>query len=178
MGKNEIAVFGGGCFWCTEAVFSRLKGVLSVVSGYAGGTMENPTSSDVYSGTTGHAEVAQIEFDPTVVSYKTLLNVFWTVHDPTSVNRQGNDVGTEYRSVIFYTTEVQKKLIKESIENLKVEKVFDRPIITEVKPLTKFYKAENYNQDYYTKNYGNPYCEFVISPKISHMREKFSSLLK
>ncbi len=175
---KEIAVFGGGCFWCTEAVFSQLKGVLSVISGYAGGTMRNPTASDVYTGTTGHAEVARIEFDPGVISYDTLLTVFWIVHDPTSVNKQGNDIGTEYRSIIFYTTGEQKKAVEESIKNLKIGKVFDRPIVTEVKPLVKFYEAEDYNQDYYTKNYGNPYCEYVISPKISHLREKFSSLLK
>lgn len=138
---NQTAVFGAGCFWCTEAVFSRLKGVVSVNPGYAGGTKQNPSYDEVSSGTTGHAEVAKIEFDPKIISFKTLLDVYWTVHDPTSLNRQGNDEGTQYRSVILYTSDQQKKLAKEAIKSLEKEKVFERPIVTELKPLEKFYKA-------------------------------------
>lgn len=163
--KNEVAVFGGGCFWCTEAIFSRLKGVLSVVPGYAGGTTE-------------HAEVIKVEFDPAIISYQQLLKVFWFTHDPTSLNRQGPDAGTEYRSIILYTSDQQRKRAEESKQELINQKVFDKPIVTEIKPLSAFYEAESYHKDFYSKNYEQPYCQFVISPKIAKFREKFSNLIK
>lgn len=175
---RKTAVFGSGCFWCTEALFSRLNGVISVAPGYSGGTKENPSYEEVCTGTTGHAEVAKIDFDPKVISYDQLLDVFWATHDPTSLNRQGNDIGTQYRSVIFYLDEEQKMVTEKSRQKIEKAKIFDQPIVTEIKPLKKFYEAENYHHDYYTKNYQAPYCRIVISPKINHFRQKFSSLLK
>lgn len=174
----KTAVFGGGCFWCFEAAFSRLIGVNSVQSGYAGGTTENPTYEQVCSGSTGHAEVVEVEYYPKVISYGDLLDVFFTVHDPTQLNRQGNDVGTQYRSVVFYVDEEQKEETLKRIKELEEENVFDGDIVTEVRPLEKFFRAENYHNDYYDKNTTQPYCQAVISPKLGKLRSKFSKFLK
>lgn len=178
MQKCETAVFGGGCFWCTEAVFQRLKGVQSVIPGYAGGKMENPSYYDVNEGTTGHAEVVKIEFDPSVISYKQLLDVFWVIHDPRSLNRQGADVGTQYRSVIFYTTEKQKELAEQSKKRLSNSGNPTQPVVTEIKPFDKFYDAESYHKNYYEKSPDQPYCQLIISPKINKLISQFSSLIK
>lgn len=174
----ETAVFGGGCFWCTEAIFTRLRGVESVESGYAGGTVDNPTYEQVSGGRTGHAEAIKIEFDPAMIKYTDLLNVFLATHDPTTLNQQGNDIGTQYRSAIFYTSESQRDQAKLFIEQFENDKTFDDPIVTEVSPLVKFYPAESYHQRYYEQNESKPYCSFVISPKIAKLRAKFSPLLK
>ncbi len=173
----ETAVFGGGCFWCTEAIFTRLKGVESVESGYAGGSTQNPTYEEVSSGETGHAEAIEIKFDPTVIKYSDLLNVFLATHDPTTLNRQGSDVGTQYRSAIFYTTPEQKKEAEEFIQKLDADGTFDDPIVTEVTKLDKFWAAESYHRRYYDQNQNKPYCSIVISPKIAKLRSKFSHLL-
>lgn len=174
--KNEIIVFGGGCFWCTEAVFERLRGVVSVMPGYAGGETNRPTYEDVSSGTTGHAEVIKIEYDPEQISFDDLLTVFFATHDPTQLNRQGNDVGTQYRSVIFYTTEEQKARAQEFIKNLD-EGSGGKPVVTEVVPLTQFYEAEDYHKKYFDNNSLQPYCQIVISPKLKKLQEKFYQLL-
>ena len=163
----DKATFGAGCFWCVEAVFERLAGVHVVEAGYAGGTVPSPTYEDVCSGRTGHAEVAQISFDSKKTTYEKLLEVFWQVHDPTTLNRQGADVGTQYRSVIFYHDERQKLAAEKSMS--EAQTLFQNPIVTEVKPLTKFYKAENYHQDYYKTNPAAPYCRFVIRPKLEKL---------
>jgi methionine-S-sulfoxide reductase len=176
--KNETTVFGGGCFWCLEAVFEKLKGVKSVVSGYAGGTKENPTYEEVCSGKTGHAEVVKIEYDPEIISFTELLTVFFAVHDPTTLNCQGADAGTQYRSVILYSGDLQKAEAEKFIEKLSAEKVFDQPIVTEIKPLENFYPAENYHQQYFQYNKQKPYCQFHISPKVAKLREKFGELMK
>lgn len=173
--KTEIAVFGGGCFWCTQAIFSRLKGIKSVTSGYAGGTMENPSYYDVSTGETGYAEVIKIEFDPKTISYENLLEVFWEIHNPTTLNRQGADIGSQYRSIIFYTTENQKRLAEKSKQQ-KTNKGFK--VVTEVKPLINFYSAEAYHQKYYENNPDVPYCQLVINPKLTSFQKKFSFLLK
>ncbi|MDO8583436.1 MAG: peptide-methionine (S)-S-oxide reductase MsrA [bacterium] len=164
----EIATLGGGCFWCTEAIFKRLKGVKSVISGYAGGEMENPSYDKVSTGTTNHAESIQIEFDPSIISYEKILEVFWATHDPTTLNRQGADIGTQYRSVIFYHSEEQKKI---------AEKLKQPSFVTQIVPLDKFYKAEDYHQNFYEKNESSPYCQIVINPKIQKLVEKFNGLL-
>jgi len=174
----EKATFGSGCFWCTEAVFERLNGVKSVVSGYAGGTVENPTYEEVCSGTTGHAEVTQITYDPSVISYDELLEVFWKTHDPTTLNRQGNDVGTQYRSVIFYHNEEQKELAEKYKEELDKSGAWNNPIVTEISPFTKFYSAEGYHQDYYENNPNQGYCAFVIAPKVEKFEKVFKDKLK
>jgi peptide-methionine (S)-S-oxide reductase len=174
----ETAVFGGGCFWCTEAIFTRLRGVESVESGYAGGSTENPTYEQVSSGNTGHAESIRIEFDPKVIDYKDLLNVFFATHDPTTLNRQGNDIGTQYRSAVLYTSNEQKQKAEEFIAQLESDKVYDDSIVTEVSKLDKFYPAESYHQRYYENNESKPYCQFVINPKIAKLRQKFTALLK
>ncbi len=174
---NDAAVFGGGCFWCTEAVFKSLKGVLSVLPGYAGGETKNPTYSEVSSGRTGHAEVIKIEFDSNLISYENLLTVFFATHDPTTLNRQGADVGTQYRSVIFYTTEEQKEQTEKFINEINNSSKEGSPIVTEVKPLERFYEAENYHKDYFANNPGNPYCELVINPKLEKVKQKFSELI-
>jgi peptide-methionine (S)-S-oxide reductase len=168
MPEFEQATFGAGCFWCVEAVFERLDGVTSVVAGYAGGHTINPTYEEVCSGTTGHAEVAQITFDPSKISYEQLLDVLWQAHDPTTLNRQEADVGTQYRSVIFYHSDRQKTAAEISRKN--AQKLFDDPIVTEIQPLTKFYKAENYHQDYFKNNPNAPYCVFVIKPKLRKLK--------
>jgi peptide-methionine (S)-S-oxide reductase len=165
--RLEKATFGAGCFWCVEAVFQRIEGVTSVVPGYAGGQKENPTYKEVCSGTTGHAEVAQITFDPAKVSYEKLLNVFWHAHDPTTMNRQGADVGTQYRSVVFYHDEQQKAIAEISKKN--AQKDFSNTIVTEIQPLKRFYVAEDYHRNYYNENKSQPYCQFVIKPKLKKL---------
>lgn len=167
--KTELATFGGGCFWCMEAVFQRLPGVISVTSGYAGGHTENPTYQQVCSGTTGHAEVIQVKFDPQKISYEKLLNVFWEEHDPTTLNRQGNDEGAQYRSIILYNDEAQREAAEKS--KAEAQKNFFRPIVTEIVPLKKFYSAEGYHQDYYNNNSNVPYCRFVIQPKLEKLEK-------
>lgn len=173
----EKATFGAGCFWCVEAVFQRLKGVEEVVSGYMGGHTENPDYRSICSGTTGHAEVAQITFDPSIISYDTLLEVLWTTHDPTTLNRQGHDRGTQYRSAIFYHSDEQAESAKRSKEDV-APKYWDDPIVTEITEASQFYPAEAYHQDYYNNNPRQGYCRAVINPKISKLRQKHSSLLK
>ncbi len=169
--KTEKITFGGGCFWCIEAVFQRLKGVEKVVSGYAGGHVENPTYKAVCSGETGHAEVVQLQFDPSQVSFEKLMEVFWAAHDPTTLNRQGHDVGTQYRSVVFYENEAQKEAAEKS--KAAAQKDFKDPIVTEIVPLTKFYVAEDYHQNYYNENGDkNPYCQVVIRPKLQKLLSK------
>jgi peptide-methionine (S)-S-oxide reductase len=178
MNKLKVAVFGGGCFWCTEAIFARLRGVESVQSGYSGGHTANPTYEQVSAGHTGHAEAIQVEFDPNTIKYTDLLNVFFATHDPTTPNRQGNDIGEQYRSVIFYSSPEQKKDAEEFIKNLETEETFADPVVTEVTSLNKFWPAESYHQRYYEQNENKPYCQVVISPKIAKLRSKFSALLK
>ena len=170
--STELATFGGGCFWCTEAVFQGVKGVKSVTSGYAGGRSPNPTYHEVCEGGTGHAEVIQIDFDPREVSYGQLVELFWHAHDPTTLNRQGADTGTQYRSIILYSSEEQKKVAEAS--KAKLEAYSLKPIVTEIAPLTKFYPAEDYHQDYYSLNKNKPYCKLVIQPKL----EKFEKIFK
>ncbi len=165
----EKATLGGGCFWCLEAVLDRLEGVRSVVSGYAGGSSKNPTYEEVCSGTTGHAEVVQVTFDPGIISYEKLLDAFWQAHDPTTLNRQGADVGTQYRSVIFTHSEAQREAAERSRNELA--KRFDRPVVTEITPLERFYEAEEYHQDYFRKNPNAPYCVFVIQPKLRKLEK-------
>ena len=176
--KYEVATFGEGCFWCTEAVFQRLKGVVKVESGYSGGTVPNPTYEAVCTGKTGHAEVCQITYDPSVVSFTELLYVFFKTHDPTSLNRQGADTGTQYRSVIFYHNDEQKKTAEEIKSELNKEKIWDKPIVTEISPFKKFYKAEDYHQNYYNNNTNQPYCSFVITPKLEKFEKLFKDKLK
>ncbi len=166
----EKATFGGGCFWCFEAVFERIDGVKSVVSGYAGGTTANPTYKQVCTGSTGHAEVVQIEYDPKAVTYEHLLDVFWESHDPTTLNRQGADVGTQYRSVIFYDGDVQKITAEKSKRALAASGTYPSPVVTEIRPLTTFYKAEEYHQGYFDNNPNAPYCTFVIKPKLKKLK--------
>lgn len=175
---TEIAVFGGGCFWCTEAVFQRLKGVISVMPGYAGGTTKDPTYAQVCTGATGHAEVARIEYDPAQISYNDLLTVFFATHDPTTLNRQGPDVGTEYRSIILYATDDQRREAEEFISRLNNSDPRGRPIVTEVRSLTTFYEAENYHREYYRNNSSAPYCQVVIDPKLEKLHKRFDALLK
>ena len=178
MENLEKATFGSGCFWCTEAVFERLNGVQKVVSGYAGGTVENPTYEEVCSGTTGHAEVTQITYDPKVITFDELLEVFWKIHDPTTLNRQGNDVGPQYRSVIFYHNDEQKKLAEKYKEELNKSGAWDKLIVTEISPLTNFFSAEGYHQDYYNNNPSQGYCAFVIAPKVEKFEKVFKDKLK
>jgi peptide-methionine (S)-S-oxide reductase len=175
---NEVITVGGGCFWCTEAVFEQLKGVETVESGYSGGTVPNPTYEQVSTGDTGHAEVSQITFDPGVVSLKVILEVFFTVHDPTTLDRQGNDVGTQYRSVIFYRNDEQKAVAKQVIKDIAAAKIWDGQIVTQLSPFKAFYKAEDYHQEYFKLHGRQPYCQMVIAPKVAKFREHFRSLLK
>jgi peptide-methionine (S)-S-oxide reductase len=174
----DTATFGNGCFWCTEAVFQNLKGVYSAVSGYSGGHVKNPTYKDVCAGTTGHAEVLQIVYDPAVISFEELLEVFWKTHDPTTLNRQGNDIGTQYRSSIFYHNEQQKQLAEGYKKKLDASGAFAKPIVTEIVAFTEFYRAENYHQDYYSLNGTEPYCTYVIQPKVEKFKEVFKDKLK
>jgi peptide-methionine (S)-S-oxide reductase len=177
-GKSQTAVLGGGCFWCLEAIFSGLKGVVKVESGYSGGNESNPDYEKVCSGNTGHAEVVRIKFDPNKISYEILLRIFFTVHDPTTLNRQGNDSGTQYRSIIFYDSPEQEQTALRVIEDIKNSRIYKDSLVTEVKPLGKFYKAEDYHQEYFSNNPGQPYCQVVISPKVEHFRKNFESYLK
>lgn len=176
--RLEVAVFGGGCFWCTEAIFTRLKGVKSVISGYAGGKNPNPSYFKVSLGITGHAEVIKIEFDPTVISYAQLLDIFWHVHDPTTLNRQGADVGTQYRSIILYTSQEQKTQAEAQLQRLKQSGEFTQPIVTQIQALDVFYPAEEYHQRYFENNPTELYCQVVISPKIEKFLKKYQALLK
>lgn len=175
---QETATLAGGCFWCLEAVFKDLRGVEGVVSGYAGGNSPNPTYEQVCAGLTGHAEVVQITFDPSVVSLRELLEVFFTIHDPTTLNRQGADVGTQYRSAIFYNSAEQKSIAEETIEELNAAKIWNAPIVTQVEPLKEFYKAEEYHQDYFGNNSSQPYCQMVVAPKVAKFRKKYLEKLK
>lgn len=176
--NTDTATFGAGCFWCVEAVYQQLEGVIKVTSGFAGGARENPTYDQVCSGATGHAEVCQIIYDPAKISFEDLLQVFWTVHDPTTLNRQGADVGTQYRSVIFYHNEEQKKKAEYYKEKLDKEQAFSSPVVTEISPYTKFYSAEKYHQDYYNNNKNQPYCSLVIEPKLEKFKKVFKDKLK
>jgi peptide-methionine (S)-S-oxide reductase len=176
--KTETATFGGGCFWCTEAVYQELDGVLKVESGYAGGSVPNPSYKQVCTGTTGHAEVIQITFDPAVISFEELLDVFWVTHDPTTLNRQGADVGTQYRSVIFYHDEAQKAVAEKSRQAADAAGLWPNPIVTEISPLTNYTQAEDYHQNYYRDNQYQPYCQFVIAPKMKKFRQVFEQKLK
>ncbi len=180
MGKNNLktAVFAGGCFWCTEAVFQRLEGVHQVVSGYTGGTIKNPAYREITSGRTGHAEAIKIEYDTDIISYNELLEIFFATHDPTTLNRQGADRGTQYRSAIFYTDDDQKERSQIMIANLNTEGVFNDPIVTEVAALGAFYNAEDYHQNYYNQNSNQGYCQFVINPKLSKLQATYKSKLK
>ncbi len=174
----EKATLAAGCFWCVEAVFDDLIGVEDVVSGYSGGHTENPTYQEVCSETTGHAEVVQIKFDSSLISFKEILQVFFTVHDPTQLNRQGNDIGTSYRSAIFYHTDEQRRVAEETIAEFNAEKIYDNPIVTEVTEFDKFWPAEDYHQEYFSNNPNQPYCAAVVAPKVAKFRRQFLSRLK
>ena len=176
--KDEVAVFGGGCFWCTEAVFSELKGVVSVAPGYAGGHKENPTYAQVCGGQTGHAEVSRVQFDPSLISYRDLLAVFFATHDPTTLNRQGADVGTHYRSTILYANEDQKNHAEAFVTELEQSRSYGTPIVTELVPLEKFYPAEAEHHQYYFDNSANMYCQFVIRPKVEKVRKEFGEQIR
>jgi peptide-methionine (S)-S-oxide reductase len=177
--RREVATLGGGCFWCTEAIFSEVKGVEKVEPGYAGGTVENPTYEQVCTGTTGHAEVVQITFDPQVISYRQLLTIFFTIHDPTTPNRQGEDVGSQYRSIILYHSEEQRRVAEEVMEEVRRAKIWgDRPIVTELVPFKAFYRAEEYHHNYYRRNPDKPYCRLVIAPKLAKFRSHYPDMLK
>jgi len=173
-----VATFGAGCFWCTEAQFQQLDGVKKVVSGYTGGTIPNPSYRQVCGGTTGHAEVTNVYYDPRKISFDELLAAFWTSHDPTQLNRQGNDIGTQYRSAIFYHNDEQKTKAAAYIERLNAEHAFNGPIVTEIAPATTFYPAEDYHQDYYNLNGSEPYCQFVVRPKLEKFKKVFANKLK
>ncbi|MEK7216545.1 MAG: peptide-methionine (S)-S-oxide reductase MsrA [Chloroflexota bacterium] len=177
-GGTEAATLAGGCFWCLEAVYNELRGVASAISGYAGGSVVNPTYEQVCGGRTGHAEVVQVAFDPAVIDYQTLLDVFFTIHDPTTLNRQGNDVGTQYRSAIFTHTPAQQETATATIARLDAEKLWDGPIVTTVEPLAVFHPAEEYHQEYFKRNPGEGYCRMVVAPKVLKARSKYAALLK
>jgi peptide-methionine (S)-S-oxide reductase len=176
--EKEVITLGGGCFWCLDAVFAGFRGVEQVVSGYSGGAVANPTYEDVCSGTTGHAEVVQLSFDPALVSLHELLKVFFTLHDPTTKDRQGNDVGTQYRSIILYRDEAQKAVAKQVIGEVEASGLWDGKIVTELEPFKEFYRAEDYHQDYYRKNPLQPYCLLIIRPKVAKLRKKYVEMLK
>jgi peptide-methionine (S)-S-oxide reductase len=178
MSKSETATLGGGCFWCLEAVYDEMKGVISVESGYMGGHAENPSYRLVCTGMTGHVEVVQVTFDPGVTSYREILEVFFAMHDPTSRDRQGSDAGPQYRSVIFYHDEAQRAAAEGLIRELNAEKIWHGPIVTEVRPATKFYVAEDYHQEYFRNNPNAPYCTFVVEPKVAKFRQKFAAKLR
>lgn len=175
---QETATLGGGCFWCLEAVYERMEGVLSVTSGYMGGQSENPTYEDVCTGRTGHAEVVQITFDPGVTTYRDILDVFFAIHDPTTRDRQGNDVGPQYRSVIFTHSDEQRAVAEEAIRELDAASAWEGPIVTEIRPAARFYRAEDYHQEYFRNNAQQPYCAYVVAPKVRKFREKFTNRLK
>jgi peptide-methionine (S)-S-oxide reductase len=174
----EVTTLGGGCFWCLEAVFDEVRGVEDVVSGYSGGFVVNPTYRQVCDGRTGHAEVVQVAFDPTVITFREILEIFFAIHDPTTLNRQGADVGPQYRSAIFYHSPEQKATAQAVIAELNADRVFDKPIVTEVTGVTKFYPAEDYHQEYFRKNPYQPYCQVVVSPKVAKLRKNFTTKLK
>lgn len=176
--KYEVATLAGGCFWCTEAIFKRLKGVKSVVSGYSGGERVNPTYDEIERGTTGHAQAIQIEFDPTAISYDKLLDIFWHLHNPTTVNQQDNDIGRQYRSAIFYHDQKQKETAQVSKQAFEESKVYNEPVITEITPFTNFYSAEDYHKNYYDTNRSAPYCMFIIDPKIQKLLKDYSNEVK
>jgi peptide-methionine (S)-S-oxide reductase len=178
MANTQTAILGGGCFWCLEAVFDRLTGVTSVESGYAGGQPDNPTYQQVCSGKTGHVEVVRLTFDPSQISYRDLLDVFFTIHDPTTLNRQGNDTGTQYRSVIFYNSEEQRREAEQVIADLNAARTWPNPIVTTVEPAPKFFVAEAYHQEYYENNSSQPYCRFVVEPKVQKFQKKFAEKVK
>lgn len=178
MGHMDTATFGTGCFWCTEAVFEQLEGVIKVISGYSGGTIPNPTYAEVCTGTTGHAECCQVIFDPQKIDFDELLEVFWQTHDPTTLNRQGNDIGTQYRSVVFYHTQKQKDTTEAYITELNKQHAYDNPIVTTVEPFTVFYTAENYHQEYYRNNNNVPYCRLVIRPKLDKFEKVFKDKIR
>lgn len=178
MAKFEIATLAGGCFWCLEAIYDLVQGVHSVESGYSGGDVSNPTYQAVCDGTTGHAEVVQITFDPEVISYQDLLKIFFTIHDPTTLNRQGADVGSQYRSAIFFHNENQKTIAKQAIEEIGRASIWDNPIVTQIEQFSEFFIAEDYHQEYFSNNPNQPYCRVVVSPKVLKFRSKFSHLLK
>lgn len=178
MDQHETATLGGGCFWCLEAIFSELRGVKKVVSGYSGGSVPNPSYREVCAGTTGHAEVVQVTFDPRVLSYRELLMVFFTVHDPTTLNRQGADAGTQYRSVIFYHTTEQRDVAMEVIAEIEAKNIWDAPIVTEITPFNAFYQAEEYHQEYFKRNPDQMYCRVVIEPKVAKFRKQYLEKLK
>lgn len=175
---EEYIVLGGGCFWCIEAVFKELEGVKDVISGYAGGTTSNPTYEDVCSGLTGHAEVIKVIFYSEVISLRELIEIFFTIHDPTQLNRQGADIGSQYRSIILFTSEEQKEIAEKVIKEIEKKEIWEKPIVTEVKKLDTFYEAETYHQDYYANNSNQPYCRIVISPKINKVKKAFVDKLK
>jgi peptide-methionine (S)-S-oxide reductase len=177
-GQYETATLAGGCFWCLEAVYDLLKGVKDVVSGYSGGHVLNPTYRQICTGTTGHAEVVQVAFDPSVITFRDLLDVFFTIHDPTTRDRQGNDVGPQYRSAIFYHSEAQKQVAEQVIRDLNAEKVWPAPIVTEVTLFDQFYAAEDYHQEYFARNSGEMYCQYVVRPKVAKARATFMERLK
>lgn len=176
--KMDTAIFGAGCFWCVEAQFQLLDGVQSVISGFAGGSVKNPSYKEVCTGTTGHAEVCEIIYDPAKISFDELLAVFWKAHDPTQLNRQGNDMGTQYRSAIFYKNEKQKELAEKYKKELNASGAWDKPVVTEISPFTVFYKAENYHQNYFNQNGNESYCQFVIQPKVEKFKKVFEGKLK
>ncbi len=176
--KLETATLAGGCFWCTEAIFKRLKGVKSAVPGYAGGSVEDPSYEQVCTGNTGHAEAIQIKFEPSEIPFEKILDIFWHTHNPTTLNQQGNDIGTQYRSSIFYHDEKQKEVAEKSKEELEQSGLYKDPIVTEIVPFTNFYEAENYHKDYFDRNADAPYCNFVISPRIHKLLEKYGQNVK
>ena len=176
--RFTLATLGGGCFWCMEAVFDQVRGVEKVRSGYSGGSIANPTYGQVSTGDTGHAEVVQMIYDPTVISFRDILNIFFITHDPTTPNRQGADVGTQYRSIIFYHSEEQKAIAEQVIAEFNSEKIFGSPIVTKLEPFMAFYAAEDYHNDYFTRHPEQPYCQIVISPKVAKLRKKFKDKLK
>lgn len=178
MSQTQTATLAGGCFWCLEAVFDNLQGVTDVVSGYTGGSTVNPTYQQVCTGTTGHAEAVQITFEPAVISFRDLLEIFFSIHDPTTLNRQGADIGTQYRSAIFYHTDEQKKTAEDVIRELTEEKIWDNPIVTEINQYVTFYPAEDYHQEYFAHNPGQGYCQMVVAPKVAKFRKKFADRLK
>jgi peptide-methionine (S)-S-oxide reductase len=178
MNSKELATLGGGCFWCSEAIFSELRGVEKVESGYSGGTVPNPTYEQVCTGSTGHAEVVQITFDPSVISFKELLQIFLTMHDPTTLNRQEADAGTQYRSIILYHNDEQKAIAAQVINENESAEVWDRPIVTEVRPFEAFYRAEGYHQEYFKRNARQAYCQVVIAPKVAKLRKQYRERLR
>ena len=175
--NQAMATLAGGCFWCLEAVYQQLRGVKKVVSGYSGGSLANPSYKLVCTGTTGHAEAVQITYDPQELSYREILEVFFTIHDPTTLNRQGADVGTQYRSAIFYHNSEQKEIAQQVMDEITTQRIYDHPLVTELKPLDVFYPAEDYHQNYYQDNSYQPYCQFVISPKVAKFRKKYAEKL-